>query len=188
MLDAARIGVMLFVRETHRRRRAVAWLDGSVSHEARQLDFAGLPLVPHGDGGSLDLVVLQVADGDADPALRAKPPFAAFGVSDVENPKVTRVIRIGVHQVDVTSNAGQPGKQGIAVAVAPASARRLASARKGTCQHRSERECHGAARDGSYRISQEFASQSVLAQFTQWMDRVASHAAIVANPRVVLYH
>ena len=76
------------------------------------------------------MVVLQVPNGDANPALRAKLPLATFGVRDVENPKVARIFVIGMHQVDVAGDTGQPGKQGIAVTVAPASARLLPSARE----------------------------------------------------------
>lgn len=77
-----------------------------ISHKAGQPDLAGLFFVPHGDGGALDLVVFQVTDGNADPAFRAEPPLATCGIGQLENPEVTRIAGIGVHQVDVTGDPG----------------------------------------------------------------------------------
>ena len=65
----ARVVVMLLVREMRRRRVALAWRRVSVAHKARQLNFTGLSLVPNGDRGALDLMVLEVPCGNADPAL-----------------------------------------------------------------------------------------------------------------------
>ena len=117
-----------------------------ISHKARQPYSTGLLLIPDGHRGALDLVVFQVPDGDAYPALRAKLPLATRGIGDVENPKVARIVGVSVDKIDVAGDFGQPGEQRIAVAVARASARRLASAPEGTCQHSGEPECHGAAR------------------------------------------
>ena len=133
-------------------------------------------------------MVLEMPDGDAYPALRPKLPLATCGVSDVENTKVARIVGVGVYEVDVTGDLGQPGKQGVAVAVAPASARLLASAPEGTCQHRGQPECHGAARYGSYRISQELASRSATCGPLGGQTGEHGTQTIVANPKVVLYH
>ncbi len=161
---------------------------GLISYEAGQPDSTGLLLIPDGHRGSLDLVVLQVPDGDADPALRAKLPSATRGIGDVEDPKVTRIFRVGAHEVDVTGDLGQPGEQRVAVAVAPAAARSLASTPEGTSQHNGEPECRGAAICGSYRISQGFASRSARVQVTGGQTGEHGTQRIVANPWVVLYH
>ena len=148
----------------------------AVAHKAGQPDSTGLLLVPDGHRSALDLVVLEVPDGDAYPALRAKLPLTTRSIGDVENLKVARIVGIGVYEVDVTGDLGQPGEQGIPVAVAPASARRFTSAPECTCQHRGEPECHGAAGYGSYRISQEFASRLAPVRATRWTDGGAWHS------------
>ena len=132
-----------------------------ISHKARQLNLAGLFFVPHGDGGALDLMVFQVSDGNTHPALRSKLPFAACRISQVEDPKVTRIVGIGVHQVDVTGDPGQPGKEGIAVAVASAIVGLLTSTREDKCQQRGEPKRRARSKCGGHRVPQKVASKSV---------------------------
>ena len=99
---------------------AAAWRRVSVPHEARQLGFTVLSLVPHRDGGPLYLVILQVPSGDADPSLGPEPPLAALSIGKVENLKMARIVGVGADEVNVTGDPGQPWEQGITVPVAPA--------------------------------------------------------------------
>ena len=52
------------------------------------------------------MVVLEVPDGNANPALRAKLPCPTLGVSDAENPKMARIVGVGFHSVNVAGDLG----------------------------------------------------------------------------------
>ena len=121
------------------RRATASWRRASIPYEARQLRFCVLSLVPHGDSRPLDLVILKVADGNPDPPLGAKSPFAAFDIGEVETSKMARIVGVGIDEVNVTGDLGQPREQGVAVAMAAAAFGLLTPARKDTCQHGRER-------------------------------------------------
>ena len=113
---------------------------GLVADEAGQEGAVGLGLVPHRDRCSLDLVVFQMAHRYADPVVGTETPLPAVGVRDQQGVEVARVVRLGVHPVDVSGDVGELGVQGITVAMP--GVRRLARV---ASQHRSQQQRQNVA-------------------------------------------
>ena len=106
---------------THARpQRLLVGNEPLIRHESRQPRPARLLFVPHGNRCPLNLMVFQVARRDAHPALRLELPTFAIAVGDPERAEVARIFGIGIYQVNVPGNFGQPGIQCIAVAVSAA--------------------------------------------------------------------
>ena len=73
---------------------------------------------------------------------------------------MTRISGVGVDEVNVTGDLGQPRKQGVAVAVA-AAVGRLTPARKDECHHDGEPKCLGQWICECLVVSQGVAPRSV---------------------------
>ncbi len=54
----------------------------------------------------MDLVVLQVPGGNADPTLGVEEPLTSIIIGEVQGPEVSRIVRVNFDPVNVSGQLG----------------------------------------------------------------------------------
>ena len=156
----------------------------SITHKPRGQTAIPLPLIPNGYARPLYLMVFQMGSRHPGPPVSPKRPPPPGIVSNFQKAKMTRIIRVRLHHINMPNHLGQLGKQRIPIPVSDRAAAGLIDAAAPANQRRRRqkpKQRPNAGNDAAPPARPQPRMRPLLKYFAIY--HYAAHSAVARSPR-----